>query len=62
MLAQPNAPAAAAKATEVVNESIAWFLTWPSQWPGLQQVRVSRQPPGPGNGRRSGREKALPGA
>lgn len=38
MLAQPHAPAAAAKATEVVNDSIAWFLTWPSQWPGLQQV------------------------
>lgn len=26
-----------------MNDSIAWFLTWPSQWPGLSQVLDSCQ-------------------
>lgn len=39
MLAHPTT----AKATDAVSESIAWFLTWPNQWPGLGQVLESCQ-------------------
>ncbi len=42
MLAPTTHPAAA-HGVEMVNDSIAWFLTWPSQWPGLSQVLESCQ-------------------
>lgn len=42
MLAPSNQPVAV-QATNVVNDSIAWFLTWPSQWPGLTQALDSCQ-------------------
>lgn len=39
----PTTKAAADSSKEVVNDSIAWFLTWPSEWPGLTSVLESCQ-------------------